>query len=84
MQVERRAHVGSATELLADGGRGRRVCRRLTGVPAEERDMLALTDGEDDKWIRPWEKARVKHGLAIGSRPRRSSPEVAEDVGDFE
>ena len=34
--------------------------------------MLALADREDGKWIRPWKKERVKHGLAIYSRPRRT------------
>ena len=76
--------MGSATELLASRGGGRIVCRRLTGVPAEERGVLALADGEDGKWIRPWEKESVKHGCAIDSRPRRSSPEAVEDAGDFE
>jgi len=45
MQVKRRAHVGSAMELLTDGGGGRKVYRRLTGVPAEERGVLALAGG---------------------------------------
>ena len=74
--------MGLATELLAGGGR--RVCRRLTGVPAEERGVLMLADRKDGKLIQPWEKDSVKHGLAIDSRPRRSSSEAAEDVSDFE
>ena len=47
VQVDRRAHVDLAKDLLAGGGGGRRMCRWLAGVPAKERGVLALVDRED-------------------------------------